>query len=287
MWVGELPQELWDTWRGAAGGASLGTLEVLAPAPHGAAARAEDEEEHEREKNKEEDGDGEEEETSREGQIVYTDEAGRAWTYRLELVPTAAEDLRVVLSENAGTPHFALEGVVERKVLVQPCKGRKHAKKPRKHERVRATVIEDLESLAPRDQKCGLVGAPLLLDREAAGAPQRQRRTRGDQKTVTNALLRLMTERPQWTKEDLADRLDQPVSFVEDILRTHCDKALEPVPPTEPYRKPRVVYQLKPIFLHAAADSSSSSSSSSSAAAIQGGATAAEAAYQPPAKKAC
>lgn len=223
---------------------------------------------------------------SQEGQIVYTDEAGRAWTYRMELVPTAAEDLRVVLSENAGTPHFALEGVVEQKALVQPCKGRKHAKKPRKHERVRTTII-DLESLAPRDQKRSLVDAPLLLDRDAAGAPQRPRRTRGDQKAVTNALLRLMTERPQWTKEDLADRLDQPVSFVEDILRTHCDKTLEPVPPTEPYRKPRVVYQLKPIFLQAPSDPSSSSSSAA-ASGLQGGATAgADMAYQPPAKKAC
>lgn len=268
MWVGELPQELWDTWRNAGAGASLGTLEVFAPD----AAEKHDGEEA---------GAGEEQEAeSRAGQIVLRDEEGRAWTYRMELVPTAAEDLRVVLSEAAGAggaAHFALEGVVEQKALVQPCKGRKHAKKPRKHERARAMILDDAASLAPREAPHSLVDAPLQLDSDATSAAPRPRRTRGDRKTVTNAIVRLMTERPQWTKEDLADRLDQPVSFVEEILRTRCDKTLEPVPPTEPYRKPRVVYQLKSVFLRASPSDGPSSTTD----------TASAASFEPPVKKSC
>ena len=232
MWVAQLPHELYDTWMSAKGGDPLGTLEF---ALDDAAAGA-----------------GE----SGKATITVVDENGR-WTYAAALVPMQQEDLRVVMSEEASEPpRYAMEGVVEQKALVQPCEGRKALrskeaggkapkKKKKKQDRKQMVVISHDDPLA--SVSADLPDAPLAA--EVTSTTRRAHKVRGDRKEVKDRLLGLMAERPQWTRQELVDRLDQPADFVDEIASEVCDRVELQPKPGEPFKR-KMVYQLKAMYLN-------------------------------------
>ena len=265
MWVGQLPPDLYESWMRADGDKKLGKLEIISfpqtgsntGAPEAAMAAAEV------------DKDKDNEDKPGIGKIETYDENGKLVSYELELIPTPEDDLRVVLSENPGMPRFAVEGRVALKALLYPSEPkkddldemeRKKLKKKKKKE-LKHSIILDEAPVSDSRNSDGLMAAPLEDETRA----KTERRIRGDKEVVKDEMFALMQSRRQWTKTELVEKLNQPMSLIDELLTEWCEKV---EPSSESFRRSKAVYQLKSYLVSSNVSSSASEQS-----------------YQPPAKR--
>jgi hypothetical protein len=143
-----------------------------------------------------------------------------ATEHRLEIIPPQP-GTRVFSTSKQGDEH-RLEGFVKRNCVLQPVRTKDYRRVCRQRLMKAVTADKSTKSLdvLPKVTKASMMDLSAIAGgakRQKTGAGQR---VRMDEEQLKRELFRLFGERPTWTKQQLNDRLNQPDSFLAEVLKT-------------------------------------------------------------------